>query len=208
MGSPRLWLIAVAVFFATALAALILLPSLGLGGDDGADLVAPIEGSADVGFARDMSIHHAQAVEMSFILRDKQPATDVDVLAYDIINTQSTQRGMMQGWLNVWGLPVTSTDAPMAWAGGHDSHTSDGDSGMPGLATDEQMDDLRTATGVEAEKLFLELMIAHHEGGVEMAVAAQELAGESVVLFLADTIVVGQTAEISVMQDMLSVRTG
>lgn len=68
----------------------------------------PAETSVDVGFARDMSIHHQQAVEMSFIVRDRTSDEDVRRLAYDIINTQANQRGMMLGWLEMWGRAKSS----------------------------------------------------------------------------------------------------
>src|ERR1044071_502168 len=60
---------------------------------------APRDDSAEAGFARDMATHHAQAVEMSFIIRDKSIDEALRTLAYDIIVTQSTQRGVFMGWL-------------------------------------------------------------------------------------------------------------
>jgi uncharacterized protein YceK len=61
----------------------------------------------EAGFARDMSTHHAQAVRMSFIIRDRTDDPDVRLLAYDIITTQQAQIGMMTAWLDEWGLPKT-----------------------------------------------------------------------------------------------------
>jgi uncharacterized protein (DUF305 family) len=65
----------------------------------------PTAGSADAGFARDMAVHHQQAVEMSFIVRDRTGNEEVRRLAYDIAQTQANQRGMLLGWLDLWGLP-------------------------------------------------------------------------------------------------------
>jgi uncharacterized protein (DUF305 family) len=80
----------------------------------------PSETSADAGFARDMAAHHAQAVTMSFTIRDKTTTTpDVRNLAFDIIYTQANQRGMFLGWLQQWELPQTSDLRPMAWMSGH-----------------------------------------------------------------------------------------
>ncbi|RSS80552.1 DUF305 domain-containing protein [Streptomyces sp. WAC06614] len=77
---------------------------------------APTTTSADAGFARDMAVHHQQAVEMSFIVRDRTKDEAVRSLAYDIANTQANQRGMMLGWLDLWGLPKVAADQePMAW---------------------------------------------------------------------------------------------
>lgn len=82
----------------------------------GSGASAPAEDSADVGFARDMSIHHQQAVEMAFIVRDRTDDEDVRRLAYDIINTQANQRGMMLGWLETWGLAPRARTG-RRWAG-------------------------------------------------------------------------------------------
>ena len=63
-----------------------------------------------------MSVHHAQAVEMAFIVRDRTDDPDVRTMAYDIINTQRAQLGMFSGWLQQWELPQTSVRPPMEWA--------------------------------------------------------------------------------------------
>ena len=80
---------------------------------------APRDDSAEAGFARDMATHHAQAVEMSFVIRDKSSDEELRTLAYDIIVTQSTQRGVFMGWLQEWGLPQASTAPRMTWMPGH-----------------------------------------------------------------------------------------
>ncbi|MFE7747448.1 DUF305 domain-containing protein [Streptomyces sp. NPDC057428] len=116
----------------------------------------PAADSADAGFARDMAVHHQQAVEMSFVVRDVTGDEDVRRLAYDIANTQANQRGMLLGWLDLWELPKTAPDGqgPMAWmsggADGHghggDGHGADGMAGMrdmaggPGMDMDMDMD--------------------------------------------------------------------
>ncbi|WP_406144177.1 DUF305 domain-containing protein [Streptomyces sp. NBC_01012] len=165
---------------------------------------APTESSADVGFARDMSVHHQQAVEMSFIVRDRTKDEDVRRLAYDIINTQANQRGMMLGWLETWGRPRSSERPPMEWMG-HTVVPSDG-SLMPGMATDTQLDRLRTADGRDADVLFLRLMSVHHRAGAEMAQAAAGSAGTDEIRGLAAGMVPAQKSEISLMADMLKAR--
>jgi uncharacterized protein (DUF305 family) len=102
------------------------------GGDDGPR--NPSLESADAGFARDMSVHHQQAVEMSFIVRDRTGSEDVRELAYDIANTQANQRGMMLGWLDMWELPLVAADLePMSWmASGDDEDGGDGHGGAHG----------------------------------------------------------------------------
>lgn len=170
-----------------------------------AALSAPAEESADAGFARDMAIHHQQAVEMSFIVRDRTDDEDVRRLAYDVINTQANQRGMMLGWLEVWGLPKSSAGPPMAWMGHTVEPAGDG-ALMPGMATDAELEALEAAEGREAEVMFLRLMTVHHRAGVDMARAGAGAAGTDVIRNLAKGMVRGQQSEIGLMADMLEAR--
>lgn len=162
----------------------------------------PAEGSAEVGFARDMQAHHAQAVEMALLAYDRTSDDHLRQVALDIVLTQQQQQGQMYGWLAVWGLPQAGTAAPMSWASGHDHDAPDGV--MPGMATAEDLAALRAAEGVEADRLFVELMIAHHVGGVEMARAALDLAEHPAVRRLAQAVVDSQTAEIAVLEALLA----
>lgn len=167
----------------------------------------PAEGSADVGFARDMQAHHAQAVEMALLVRERSDDPELRQVALDIELTQQQQQGQMYGWLAVWGLPQAGSSPAMAWADGHGHGAADaGDDvvPMPGMASDAQIADLRAATGADAERLFLELMIAHHEGGVAMARSALELATQPAVRRLAQAVVDSQTAEIAVLETLLA----
>lgn len=168
---------------------------------------APAEWSADAGFARDMQTHHAQAVEMAFLARDRSTDPELRTVAYDIITSQQQQAGQMYGWLVQWGLPQTASRPPMAWVGGEhaEAHAS-ADGTMPGMATKEQLDELRAATGVEAERIFLRLMIDHHEGGVAMAEAAVADARTAEVRTLAGAIAAAQASEIELLQRMLADR--
>ncbi|MFJ3902179.1 DUF305 domain-containing protein [Streptomyces sp. NPDC090025] len=167
----------------------------------------PTAESADAGFARDMSVHHQQAVEMSFIVRDRTKDEEVRRLAYDIANTQANQRGMMLGYLDMWGLPkVQSGVVPMTWMGmGVDVGGEDGEL-MPGMATRADLDKLRKASGREAEVLYLKLMTAHHKGGIHMAQGCVELCVPGVERDLAQGMVDGQESEIKLMADMLKAR--
>ncbi|GAB3117895.1 DUF305 domain-containing protein [Janibacter alkaliphilus] len=179
---------------------------------------APEEGSVDAGFARDMQTHHDQAVQMSLIIRDGTDDADVRQLAYDIARTQSHQSGQMAGWLQVWGLPATSSEPTMAWMEGHEhggsdamssgSMSSGGSSGMPGMASAEELKELEQATGEEAEVLYLQLMIRHHEGGVPMAQTAVDAAETEPVRTLAQSIIDSQTVEVETMTEMLEARDG
>lgn len=175
--------------------------------------VAPAEGSVDAGFARDMQVHHAQAVELATLVRDRTDDEDVRRLALDILLTQQQQQGQMFGWLASWGLPQASTAPAMAWAEhGHDTGGTAGagaaPDAMPGLVSDAQLAVLEASTGVEAERVFLALMIPHHEGGVEMAELAVDRAARPEVRTLASSIVTSQRAEIAVLEEMLADRGG
>ncbi|MFI5747798.1 DUF305 domain-containing protein [Streptomyces sp. NPDC051644] len=194
----------VVLLLALGLVALMLVqPSSSAG--SAAPAAAPSDTSADAGFARDMSIHHQQAVEMSFIVRDRTSDVAVRRLAYDIINTQANQRGMMLGWLEMWGRAKSSGAPPMEWMGHTVTPRGDG-SLMPGMATDTELDALRAAKGKDAEVLYLKLMTAHHRAGAEMAQAAATAAGTEEIRNLAAGMVRGQQSEIALMADMLKER--
>ena len=176
--------------------------------------VTPTSDSVDAGFARDMSAHHAQAIEMSMQIRNKTDATDIQTLAYDVVTTQENQRGQMRGWLETWGLPQAIEGKSMDWMKrtGH-QHTGLAkgqmllpDGRMPGMASKEQMQRLAKATGKDAEVLYLQLMIVHHRAGVEMAKAAQGNASVAEVSSLAASMVAGQESEIDLMTSMLKNR--
>lgn len=168
---------------------------------------APGDDSAEAGFARDMATHHAQAVDMSFTILDKSADGELRTLASDIIVTQSTQRGLFMGWLQQWRLPQTSTLPRMAWMPGH-AHLPGDDGGvlMHGMATEAELQRLRDANGVDAEVLFLKLMIKHHEGGVLMARALLEQTDRRELIQMAASIEDGQRVEIEQMRTMLSAR--
>ncbi|MCY1654829.1 DUF305 domain-containing protein [Streptomyces sp. SL203] len=183
---------------------MVVRPSAASPPGSGAAGAVPAEGSADVGFARDMSVHHQQAVEMAFLVRDRTDDEDVRRLAYDIINTQANQRGMMLGWLESWDRPKSSDRPPMEWMG-HPVTPSDG-SLMPGMATDTELDRLRAADGKDAEVLFLRLMTVHHRAGADMARAAAGAAGTDEIRSLAAGMARAQESEISLMADMLKAR--
>ncbi|KAA9381420.1 DUF305 domain-containing protein [Microbispora cellulosiformans] len=166
----------------------------------------PADDSPEAGFARDMQTHHAQAVRMAMIVRDRTTDAEVRTLAYDIALTQQQQIGQMFAWLDMWGLPQTSLAPPMAWTRtGHGSmgHTA---ASMPGMATSNQLKQLAEAQGRAAEALFLRLMITHHKGGVDMARATLRSSGDERVRRLAEAIVAAQQGEISSMERMLSTR--
>lgn len=179
-------------------------------------LTAAPEGSVDAGFARDMQAHHAQAVDLAVLVRDRSTDEEVRTVALDILLTQQNQIGQMAGWLSTWGLPAAASGPPMAWMTGtehgHGAAAAEGDAAgyaaMPGWVSRADLARLTAATGAEADRLFLQLMIPHHQGGVEMAEYAVEHAQRPQVVALARNIVTSQERELTALQDMLDARGG
>ncbi|KOG39216.1 DUF305 domain-containing protein [Streptomyces resistomycificus] len=176
--------------------------------EDGGSGTVPAADSADAGFARDMAVHHQQAVEMSYIVRDRTGDEEVRRLAYDIAQTQANQRGMLLGWLDLWGLPKVSADSPMTWMGMGAMPAGKDGALMPGMATDTELKKLGTLNGKQAEIFFLQLMTDHHKGGIHMAEACVERCDVGVEKQLAQGMVQGQESEIQLMADMLKERGG
>jgi uncharacterized protein (DUF305 family) len=144
-----------------------------------------------------MIVHHSQAVEMAEIVRDRTENDRINTLATDIALTQQAQIGQMQGWLDLWGLPVAGSEPAMSWMGmAHEGR-------MPGMAAQEEVNRLRTLPPEEADQLFLRLMIPHHEAAVPMSEAALERTNNPTVENLANAIVASQQAEIEIMKEML-----
>ena len=172
----------------------------------------PGDSSVDAGFARDMSEHHAQAIEMSIlIIEDSQGSENRDVLqlAIDIAHNQATERGMMITWLQEWGLPFASADGErMAWME-HDHHGAEAlppGVSMAGMASPAEIQELTEATGEEAEILFLQLMTTHHIAGVGMAEDALQNASSPQVKAAAQRMVNAQFGEVNLMDDLLARR--
>ncbi|MFF8590259.1 DUF305 domain-containing protein [Streptomyces sp. NPDC015220] len=176
------------------------------GGTAGASAAAPAADSADAGFARDMAVHHQQAVEMSYVVRDRTRDTEVRRLAYDVAQTQANQRGMLLGWLDLWGLPKVSADPPMTWMGMGDMAAGKDGALMPGMATNTQMKKLGELSGKQAEIYYLRLMTAHHKGGIHMAEGCVARCTVGVEKRLAQGMVEGQQSEIELMAGMLAAR--
>ena len=182
----------------------------------GRGAATPAADSVDAGFARDMSRHHLQGVEMANLVAERSEDPEVESLAFDISATQTNQAGRMQGWLALWGVPLTGGDT-MAWMteeghGGHDLPGMGMGMGpgalMPGMATQEELADLRSLSGTEFDVEFLRLMIRHHQGGFGMAADAAEHAEVQAVRDLARSIEQSQGVETETMTDMLTARGG
>ncbi len=160
---------------------------------------SPAEGDwfnqQDVMFAQMMVPHHEQAIEMSDVLLAKDgidPA--ITDLANQIKDAQGPEIEQLTTWLEEWGSPVSESDSMESM-----DHGS-----MDGMMSDEDMQALQDAQGADAGRLFLEQMIVHHQGAVEMAQTEVGDGKNEDAVAMAQQIVDTQQAEISTMEDLLA----
>ncbi|MBB2910746.1 uncharacterized protein (DUF305 family) [Streptosporangium becharense] len=151
---------------------------------------------ADVMFAQMMIEHHRQAVEMADLAETRATNPEVKQLAGKIKEAQQPEIDTMTGWLSEWGVPGTPAPAetPSEGMGGH---------GMPGMMSPEDMRKLEAAEGAEFDRLFLRMMIDHHEGAIKMARIEQERGTSPEAEELAKIIETTQQAEIEQMRKLL-----
>jgi uncharacterized protein (DUF305 family) len=166
-------------------------------------LSTPGENSPEAGFARDMSLHHAQAVEMAMIAWQKSTNRDVREMAYNIATGQQAQIGIMQTWLLDWHLLPTGSRPRMAWMpNGAKELLPDGR--MPGMATETELNQLRTLTGPAFDVLFCQLMLRHHLGGIHMVSGLLSLSHNKQVIDLAAQMKNAQQNDVTNMRRLLS----
>lgn len=164
---------------------------------------APVEeehNDADTAFAQMMIVHHEGAVEMADLAVREASSEEVRALAEDISAAQGPEIELMRSWLDAWG------EEPAA-GGAHGMDHGDMDmSGMEmeGLTQEEAMAELSGLTGAAFDERFLELMVAHHQGAVQMAQAQLEDGENPQAVELAQRIIADQQAEIAHMQELLS----
>lgn len=150
----------------------------------------------DVKFAQDMIGHHQQALDMAAMVPSKSTNPKVTDLGKRIAAAQDPEIKKMTEWLTKWGAAPASTSMPgMDHGSGHGS--------MPGMMTAEEMTKLNGATGAEFDRMWLDMMIKHHQGAVEMAKTEQEKGSSADAKKLAQDIITAQQAEITEMQTML-----
>ncbi|MGO4186420.1 DUF305 domain-containing protein [Pseudarthrobacter sp. TAF60_1] len=149
---------------------------------------------ADIMFSQMMIPHHAQAVEMSDIILAKQdiPA-EVATLATKIKAAQAPEIKTMQGWLDAWNQP-----AGMMSASAMPGH------GMGGMVDADGINKLKSAQGTAAARLFLEQMIGHHDGAIDMANQEISAGKYPATIQLSRDIVTSQEAEIVEMKALLA----
>ena len=147
---------------------------------------------ADLTFVRDMIVHHGQAVELADLAADRADRDDLKGLADRIADTQRPEIDMLNRWLEL-------QDQPRVDPAGHGAAHA----GMPGMATPDQMDRLRQARGTDFDRLFLTLMVAHHEGALTMVETVRKTGVSVRVQEIADDVAVTQSDEIHRMRGML-----
>ena len=153
--------------------------------------------AADSQFMQDMIPHHHQAIQMAALVADRTNRQELIDVAGRINASQDDEIKFMQDWLRERGEPVPEPTAHHAM---HTTHT------MAGMATPEQMAELAAAEGAAFDRLFLTLMIAHHEGAVRMVEELLELPGsayDAVLFEFTSDITNDQTAEIERMHALL-----
>lgn len=152
--------------------------------------------AADIGFCQDMSVHHLQALVMCQRVLGRDTGGAVQAAAAEVLQNQAMEVGQMRAWLADWGASTVPPSIVMGWMGANQG------AGMPlammpGYASDEELLQLSTTEGHDRGRRWLELMRAHHVGGVMMATEAQNLASSLKVIRLARIQAVTQTYEIS-----------
>lgn len=192
---------------ATLLATLSVLAACGNDGDDtSAHQTHTARGGdefndADVEFATDMTQHHAQALSMVDLTLGRQLDPEVQQLAEDIREAQGPEIEQMTDWLTDWDQPIPETMRDHANA--HGDGEVEMDSDMPGMMSTEQMAGLEAAEGAEFQQLWLEMMIEHHEGAIEMAQTEQSEGHYADAIKLAEGIESAQQDEIATMETLL-----
>jgi uncharacterized protein (DUF305 family) len=152
----------------------------------------------DVRFMQGMIAHHAQALQMTALIRSRASRQDIHLLGERITVSQRDEIARMQRWLRERGEEVPEV-------GGHASHG--GAAAMPGMLTAKELSQLAAASGAEFNREFLRLMIRHHEGALVMVATLFSTHGagqDTQIYFFASDVEADQRAEISRMQAMLA----
>ncbi len=197
MKRPAALLIALTTTFAMASCS----DESGHNGHDASDIPESEEfNQADVDFATNMIPHHAQALSMVDLTRGRDLSRPAKRLSEDILMAQSPEIETMVDWLNEGDQPVPATMRDHVNA--HDDSV-EMDSDMPGMMSAEEMEALENAPDGEFEDLWLEMMIEHHQGAIEMAQTEQADGEYPATIDLAKSIESSQQDEIDVMAELL-----
>ncbi len=144
----------------------------------------------DVTFAQQMVPHHSQALDMAKLVPSRSTNPKVIDLASRIAKAQDPEIQQMQEWLTSWGA-------------GMPGMTHESMPGMTGSMSDNDMKKLEAAKGAEFEKMWLGMMIQHHQGAVDMAKTELSKGSNADAKALAQKIIDAQQAEITEMRGLL-----
>jgi uncharacterized protein (DUF305 family) len=156
-----------------------------------------IHDAADTMFAQMMIPHHRQALEMAELAATRAADPKVAELAAKIETEQEPEIRTMTAWLAAWGEPVPDVSGGM-------NHGAMGHGAMPGMMGDADLAKLRAAGGTAFDRMFLQMMIDHHTGAVQMARTELAQGKSAEAKTLAKAIVATQTAEIAEMHHLLT----
>jgi uncharacterized protein (DUF305 family) len=154
----------------------------------------------DVTFAQQMVPHHSQALDMAKLVPSRSTNPKVLDLASRIEKAQDPEIQQMQGWLTTWGAGTTSSAMPGMT---HES-TPGMNHEMPGMMSGDDMKKLEAAKGAEFDKMWLDMMIKHHQGAIDMAKTELAKGGNADAKALAQKIIDAQQAEVTEMQGLLT----
>jgi uncharacterized protein (DUF305 family) len=156
---------------------------------------------ADVTFAQGMIPHHRQAIEMAQLAKDRAESIEVKDLATKIEAAQAPEIEQLSTWLEQWGedVPTGGTDDEGMSGMDHGS----GDMSMGGMMSEEDMGMLEGASGADFDRMFLEMMIEHHGGAIEMAQTEVDEGAHRGAIAMAEEIISTQQAEIDTMEQLL-----
>ena len=145
--------------------------------------------SADLAFARMMVSHHQQAVEMATLAQTRADDPEIKSIAAGVMSAQEPEIATITSWLAARGMPTAGA--------GHNM------SRMPGMISDDEMTQMKAATGVDFDRMFARMMIAHHKGAIQMCGNVTAEGADPQVKAFADTIEHAQSAEVAILQTIL-----
>jgi uncharacterized protein (DUF305 family) len=180
------------VVLATALS--VLLTACG-GQDSGSAPPAPPFNQADVDYAVDMSMHHSQGVSMAELAATQARSPKVKALATRIRQAQGKEVDRIAGWLNDWQAKG-ATMPPH----GHSDDAPD----VPGMMNPDEIAKLERASGRAFDRLFLSMMIRHHQGAIQLAEHETKSGASAEAKDVAQNLITTQSAEMREMKQLLA----
>lgn len=173
-----------------------------------------VTNDVDIGFAQSMLVHHSQAIHMASLVKNSH-SPEVQGLAQSILIKQTHESGLLQGWLSAWNAPVVAAGPAMAWVENAKNLSSLEDiqyasqckangGVMPGMATPEQLEQLKILKGEAQSRLFFTLMTAHHQSALQMAGFAMRNGKSSLIRNFAYVVIKDQATEIAWMERRLN----